>query len=458
MIKYKIIGSVASVALMVNFFVNLKFNSPEETVEEESSEKIFNERPKTKSQANRNPASRASTQPNKEMYKPEVSRSELDNSNFEGASSSSQSNQGPIVSGGYGNNKSFPSAPSLIRESAQERSFELPKVALTEKNKSGEEVPLRPSALPDPDPDVAIFKPSTKPDINPDFPVGGSNFPNTCSSNITGGSFNNPIGINLSCSSISVIKYCLELDTGAGCCDPHAAGVTYNSQVIVGAQNGNYCLSYYGESDSAGTSLDSQHSYTINSTLPDLQVAHPQINYQTTQLAGKSIINSSDFGKAGFYIGQINLKTHDPGPAALNLDCEEIITNYVSLPAPAPLSILSLLDVSLDNPAVQIEIPLRVDQLEYGDNFITSYISDNNFAAPIYACSTSKVVLFDFEFFQEELAFGDVGDNSVREFTGGFSSFGFFEDQATVYRGPAGVNSEDNSGQKLQYGMFGIFY
>lgn len=281
---------------------------------------------------------------------------------------------------------------------------------------------------------------------------------NTCSSNITSGSFSNPIAITLSCTSVSDIKYCLALDTGSGCCDPSTTGTTYSSQIVVGPTSGTYCLSYYGDSISTGSSTTNQQNYTINTTYPNLQIGVPQTNYQTTQLNGKSFVTSLDYGKVGYSIGQINLKTHDPSSSAENLDCEEIITNYVGLPSPFPLSVLNLLNVSTDGPSTQIEIPLRLDQLDYGDNFITTYIGNFNPVTPVYSCSTTKVVLNDFDYFEDELAFGDTGDNSVREFSAGLSPYGFFEAETVIFRGPAGVSSEDNTGQKLQNGMFGIFY
>ncbi len=279
---------------------------------------------------------------------------------------------------------------------------------------------------------------------------------NTCSANINGGSFNSAINVNLSCSNVSQIKYCLGLNTGGGCCNPESAGVAYTGQVTVGPTGGDYCLSYYGTSASNGKSVVYQQSYTINSALPDLQVGQPKLFYQTTQLNGKSFINSQDFGKSGYSIGQVNLKTHDP--SSLSMTCEEIVANYVTLPAPAPISVLALLDVSSDSPATQIEIPLRLDQLDYGDNFITSYIENANFAAPLYSCSTSKINLSDFEFYDDGVASGDQGTNTVREFSGGFSSYGFFEDESVVFREPAGVAENNQSGQTLEQGMFGMFY
>lgn len=187
-------------------------------------------------------------------------------------------------------------------------------------------------------------------------------------------------------------------------------------------------------------------------------MAHQQVQYQTTQLAGKTFLTSLDFGKAGYGAGVINLKSHDPGPAATNLNCGEIVENYSALLAPAPVEILSLLDVSLENPATQLEIPLRLDQLDYGANFVTGYMLNDNYELPLYSCSTSTVVLNDFEFFEPQLAFGDQGDNSTREFTGGLTSFGFFEQETDIYRGPAGSSTQDKNGQILHYGMMGIFY
>lgn len=281
---------------------------------------------------------------------------------------------------------------------------------------------------------------------------------NTCTASLAAGSFNHPIGVTLSCASASVIHYCVSVDTGNGCCDPFTAGTVYSAKIGIGAANENYCLSFYGDSPLAGLSEVYEQSYTINSQLPDLQIGHQQIQYQTTQLAGKTFLTSLDFGKTGYGAGLINLKNHDPAPAAANLNCREIVESHSLLAASAPLEILSLLDVSLETPATQLEIPLRIDQLDYGTNFITGYMLNDNYDLPLYACSTSAIVLSDFEFYEHQLAFGDPGDNTTREFTGGLTSFGFFEAETDIYRGPAGSSTQDQSGQKLQYGMMGIFY
>lgn len=462
MSRLAIIGSILSIAI-INFLVNLNFNSPKEEINnEDTNEKVAsNELRKIKSQSKREPAS-SSREENPGTYKAAIKRSEVDKSNFVNPPPFSESTPDP-VSNGNGGYQSFSSrTPSSIPFNGNTGNIDSP-TATPKNTKATEQILSENNSVSIP----YAQKDSVENNTHKTTIISSSgtssnstssaSIQSTCSANIEGGSFGNPIGITLSCSSASTIKYCVALDTGSGCCDPLSSGSTYSSAIVIGPQNGTYCLSYYGQMETDSTDVY-QQSYTINSTLPNLQVGHPQINYQTTQLNGKSFITSSDFGKNGYGIGQINLKSNAPGPSGLNYTCNEIIANYVSLPAPTPTPILSLLNVSLDNPSVQIEIPLQPTQLEYGDNFITSYIENNNFVAPIYSCSTTKITLNDFEYFQEELTFGDPGSNSVREFTGGLSPYGFFEDASNVYRGPAGADTHDNSGQKLEYGMFGIFY
>ena len=281
---------------------------------------------------------------------------------------------------------------------------------------------------------------------------------NICSANISGGSFGHPIGITLSCSQNSVIQYCVSIDSGNGCCDPFNSGSLYTSKIGIGSENADYCLSYYGESSTSGITDVYQNNYTINSQLPDLQIGHQMIQYQTTQLSGKIYLTSQDFGKSGYAMGLINLKNHDPSPAATNLKCSDIVEfNNLTL-TPTPTEILSLLDVSLENPATQLDILLNPGHLVYGENYVTGYMLNDNYDLPLYSCSTSLITLLDFDFFDYQPAFGDSGNNTVREFSGSLTSFGFFEAEDDIYRIPAGHSSEELNGQKLQYGLLGIFY
>jgi hypothetical protein len=187
-------------------------------------------------------------------------------------------------------------------------------------------------------------------------------------------------------------------------------------------------------------------------------VNFPKINYQTTQLAGYNFLTSSDFSKSNFRIGEINLKNHDPSPSGLQLDCPEIVENYSSLTASVPEEIFAPLDQAGLTPRNQLNVPLTLSKLIYGNNFITSYAVDLNFPAPLYSCSTNQVTLNDFEYFAPEPSHGDAGTNTVREFSGSFVSYSFFEPEADLNRLPAGSANEAEAGQELRVGSFGIFY
>jgi hypothetical protein len=278
---------------------------------------------------------------------------------------------------------------------------------------------------------------------------------NTCSSNILGGTFGNAVAVTLTCTFPSTIKYCLAIDS---CCDPETDGVVYGTQVIIGPTSGNYCLSYMGESDSGGSSIVADQNYTINSILPNLTVGHTKTYYQTTELIGTSFISSTDFGKLNYYVGQVNLKSHDPGPSGLNYSCSEILANYVSLPAPMPTPVLSLFDVSFAPVSSQVEVPLVLSHLAYGDNYITSYIENNTNTTPLYSCSTTKINLDDFSYFEADVSQSEPGTDSIREFEGSFESYGFFEAESTVSRGIAGASSAEVAGENLKSGLFGMFY
>lgn len=277
----------------------------------------------------------------------------------------------------------------------------------------------------------------------------------TCSPSTGGGAFGNPIQVSITCTAAADIKYCLQ---DGVCCDPETEGTSYSGPIVIGAEDGNFCLSFYGETAAFKVSNVVQQSYTINNTFPDVQVSFNKIFYQTTQLAGEHYLRSNDFSKSNYWIGEINLKANDPGPLGLNMDCQDIVENYVTLPAPTPATLFTQMHMAPIAFGLQLNVPLQLSKLIYGDNFLTSYVLNDNFAAPLYSCSTNKLTLSDFEFFAAEASHGETGTNQVREFSGSFVAYGFFEPYATVYRGPAGAATEDDSGQELRLGSFGIFY
>ncbi len=458
--KMKVIFSAISLTvillLLSNFFRSHERVPPQTTVQNDvpSPEKM-------EKSILRNPASAEMIKA--EIYKPDIIRTAVKKNDFQDEPYHSHSES-------FSSGSGFFDSPPLM-ESVQNHSYEPSHDLINEEKKSAPS-PLKTNQSKGIETVYGPYyktnekkKDEIKNNVNSSgISSNGSNsgsaevIPNTCTASLSGGSFNHPIGVTLSCSSASVITYCLGKDTGSGCCDPYASGTTYSTKIPIGATDANYCLSFYGDSADHGSSETYQQNYTINSTLPDLQIGHQQNYYQTTQLSGKVYLSSLDFGKNGYGAGIINLKSHDPGPLGLDMKCDDIVQSYGNLIAPTPLDVLALLDVGLENPATQLEIPLRLDQMDYGTNFITGYMINDNYDLPLYSCSTSEVVLSDFEFFEQQLSFGEPGNNSIREFTGGLTSFGFFEPEATLYREPAGVSSEDQTGEKLQYGLLGIFF
>lgn len=275
----------------------------------------------------------------------------------------------------------------------------------------------------------------------------------TCSVNLGEGSYQAPSSVSISCSTAADIKYCLGENV---CCDPESSGVVYTTPITVGTEAKTYCLSYIGLSDDSVSSIY-QKSYTFNPSMPALSVAHTKTYYQTTQLSGVDYISSTNFGTPHNQIGQINFKLRDPGPSGLNLTCDEVIDTYSSYTLPSPVVVLGPLDTSSFSPSDQVEVILSLAKLDYGNNFITTYAKNTDYADK-KSCSTTNVVLYDFEYFQDTVAHGDVGTDTVREFSGGFSPYGFFETDTQVYRGPAGVSTENQSGQELRTGLFSVFY
>lgn len=284
---------------------------------------------------------------------------------------------------------------------------------------------------------------------------GSSSDDLSCKSSLGGGAYGNPIEVSLTCTAPSEIRYCVSVGT---CCDPVSSGLVYSSKIIIGEEAGDYCLSFYGRDASDSETKIIQRNYNIDLTLPNLEVTHPKRYYQTTELSGVSHIASDMFGSINFGVGVINLKSNDPGPAGMNLGCEEIVTNYVALQTPAPIEILSFFNTVSVSPMDQLNVPLRLDQLIYGDNFITSYMTNNNFVTPLYSCSTTKVRLEDFDYFQADASHAVGGTNEVREFSGGFSGYGFFEAENSVYRGPAGESMASSESEVLETGLFSVFY
>lgn len=277
----------------------------------------------------------------------------------------------------------------------------------------------------------------------------------TCHANVGSGMFKNPIQVTLSCSNTSNVRYCL---AEGACCDPES-GLAYSSPVPVGQDAKTYCLSFIGEDTTGKMSSVVQKTYTFNPGLPDI-LTKTQKYFQTTELNAKLSLDSDDIGKDHHAFGLINTFGHEPALSGLN-SCEQIISQYGTLGVPpVPYSYESIAEtpIPVSSTPSQIDMFLGTSKLQYGTNWLTTYIKNTTFDETFYACVSDEVILEDFPYFQADVAFAGPGNNTVREFAGGFTSLGFFEPEPTVFRGPAGESSSVTSTQELQTGIFSIFY
>lgn len=278
----------------------------------------------------------------------------------------------------------------------------------------------------------------------------------TCDASVGSGSYAYAFDVTLSCSSSSHIKYCLSENT---CCDPETSGLSYSGPVTINPGAGTFCLSFVGVSSSSGRlSAVVEKSYTLNPDLPDLQIAVTKKYYQTTELEGLMSFTSADFGTRGFYAGVINLKNHDPGSSGLNWSCEEILSDHGTLSSPVTSMAMPDTDVSGYSPSSQVDLFLSPTTLVYGNNRLTTYVQNATFTEPVVSCSTNNIFLEDFPFFETLPYHGVTGTDDVREFSGGFTHLGYFEDETTVYTGSHGDGSEVVASQELETNLFPIFH
>lgn len=277
----------------------------------------------------------------------------------------------------------------------------------------------------------------------------------TCRADLGAGTFEAPVTVNLSCSTAATVEYCV---SDSGCCDPRGTSTTFSAPITIGQDEGTYCLSFYGTTSQGSESGLRSITYSFSAAAPNLQVSHPLRQFQTTQLPGVMHLTSSGFAKNDFQIGVINMKDHDPGPMGLNWDCDALVNGHAGLTSPVTTIPLAPLDMSTLMPNSQLDVFMDGLELQYGTNNITSYVANRSFATDAYACQSTTITLEDFAYFESSSSQAEVGTNLVREFAGAFSSYGFFEPDATVFRGPAGTTVETSGNEVLQSGLFAIFY
>lgn len=301
------------------------------------------------------------------------------------------------------------------------------------------------------------LNPGTAPGPEKEDPVssGGNNSPEAdliCSASQGDGTYNSPINVSLSCSSVAEIRYCL---SEGACCDP-ATGPVYTGPIPIGENFKSFCLSFEAEADNGKTFSSVSNGYTFNYASPDLNVSYAKLFYQTSQLYSEMSVSSNDFGKSNHFAGVINLRSRNPGVSGENLTCDEIITDHPTYTLPSVATIYPYTDVSGVSSSSQINLFMTLPELEYGPNYLTSYMV--NVDLDMKTCRTGMVTLEDFPYFQAEISHGETGTQFVREFSGAFTPYGFFEPAATVSRGPAGSSVNSSPSYELRHGMFGIFY
>lgn len=298
-----------------------------------------------------------------------------------------------------------------------------------------------PSAQPVTSAPPDLHNPVRKPQVTP--PPGNTL---SCTASVPAGSYAYALSVTLSCSSSTTIRYCLSEGT---CCDPDSpSGAVYSAStpIIIGDNNAQYCLSY-----SAVGGTVSQRTYDINKLLPDLYVDAPVTWMQTTEAPIYSNVTSQNFGKENVSLAQISYLSHNIGSTGDNLQCEEVDTEMSNYVTPSPLYSLSPFNVDGLTTSQQVEIPLSPANLEYGTNYVATYMKDSTGAVPTYACSISEFTLMDFPVFDES------GISSTGELTGGFTAFGFYENFA-LPRSPAGESSYKDADQKIESTFMSVIY
>lgn len=280
----------------------------------------------------------------------------------------------------------------------------------------------------------------------------------TCSASVADGSYSYTLKIDISCTSSSSIRYCLS-DTG--CCDPDSAnGQIYDESVVLIGQelDTDYCLSYYGVSSTTNDYSEVfTNSYTINLHLPDLYVSTPTKYIQTTQLLDPmSSISSNDYGLDGYLLGQVNYKSHDITATGDNLNCEEVYSDIGSYSSPSPIETLVATSISSIEPNQQVDIATETSVYVYGKNYLATYLVNTNESPILASCAITEVILEDFDLFLQSSI--TASSNASGSVSAGFTPYGFYEENLSLPRSPAGQPSYSDGLSSSDSGFLGIIY
>lgn len=254
-----------------------------------------------------------------------------------------------------------------------------------------------------------------------------------CSANRAAGTYIAEISITLTCNQSAQIYYCI--GSGGSCCDPVATPTTYTGAFPVGTIDGNYCVSFYGQSTSSLLSSNFQDiSYLVDSSLPSLITQFPKTQVQTTELPLLAQTQSVDFGIANHYLHQINTKEHDP--TALVWSCADVLSDYSVLAGANP----TLLDFNVSGltPVDQVDQQMEMPSLQYGDNFFTTILEDRD--RMLMGCQQENIIVRDFQIFTTTASAPTTSGTSGS--FGGFVSFGHFQTVPNA--------TESGSGESVQ--------
>lgn len=444
------------VALLITFRISLKsFINDEGTYDHEEESSLIRHEKKRISKnhpiARRSPASAQGLRKFSKARGPELREKDL--SQFQDFASDLKDEENNSIA------ESIPGSTSPSMESSNEELAENPRRKNPRERNTAESTPQADSDSAGPSLTIANSSPSVQPAPSPSSTVsspssgkssGGTPTisPPNCSASVGGGTFNSPVNVSLNCSTASTINYCL---AEGSCCDP-STGSTYALPLLIGATESTFCLSFQGTDSGGRSSGIIQQTYSFNSAAPNLQVDFQKTVYQTTQLEGFLSISSDDFGSSTLAGGVLNFKSSDPVVSGYT-SCQDQVENSSPL---SPVSVMAETSLSHLTSGQQLDVFFGNFELVYGDNFITSYLLNSAYG-DVYSCSTSKVVLEDFPFFDSSPTFATSG--SIHEFSGNFTATSFFEVPASaITRSPAGSSTEDQTGQELRSGLFGVFY
>lgn len=277
----------------------------------------------------------------------------------------------------------------------------------------------------------------------------------TCTASVGSGSYPTAQTISLSCTGGVTPRYCVAQDT---CCDP-SSGTTYATPITVGADNTTFCLSVQGVATQTQTAV-AQFSYDFIPGIADISITltNARTWYQTTELLdGSYQLETDRFGTANNFVGALNLFTNDPGPAGLATTCADLQNDYLTY-TPAPVEVLAPTDASAIVFGSTLDIFLRPIDLDYGENFIVTYVDDQTPGLESFSCSTTKLTLRDFPYFTSQVSHGELGTNQGRIFEASFESYGHFETAGTVLTQSSGAATSSTGQRFLSSGLFATLF